>query len=95
VAPLLSDEHFSVDGTLVKAWAPMKSFQPKPEAAPSEGGDVPDDPPPPKPAAHAEAGSVANFWASRRADGCCRACREKRACGLSGMAIDFNGVHYP
>lgn len=31
VAPLLSDEHFSVDGTLVKAWASMKSFQPKPE----------------------------------------------------------------
>ena len=30
VAPLLSDEHFSVDGTLVKAWASMKSFQPKP-----------------------------------------------------------------
>ncbi len=32
VAPLLSDEHFSVDGTLIKAWASMKSFQPK-EAA--------------------------------------------------------------
>ena len=29
VAPLLSDDHFSVDGTLVKAWASMKSFQPK------------------------------------------------------------------
>jgi transposase len=28
VAPLLSDEHFSVDGTLVQAWASMKSFQP-------------------------------------------------------------------
>ena len=28
VEPLLSDEHFSVDGTLVKAWASMKSFQP-------------------------------------------------------------------
>ncbi len=27
VAPLLSDEHFSVDGTLIKAWASMKSFQ--------------------------------------------------------------------
>jgi transposase len=25
VKPLLSDEHFSVDGTLVKAWASMKS----------------------------------------------------------------------
>ena len=29
VAPLLSDEHFSVDGTLIQAWASMKSFQPK------------------------------------------------------------------
>jgi transposase len=29
VAPLLSDEHFSVDGTLIEAWASMKSFQPK------------------------------------------------------------------
>ncbi len=29
VAPLLSDEHFSVDGTMIDAWASMKSFQPK------------------------------------------------------------------
>lgn len=36
VAPLLSDDHFPVDGTLVKAWASMKSFQPK-------GGDTPPD----------------------------------------------------
>lgn len=28
---LLSDEHFTVDGTLVEAWASMKSFQPKGE----------------------------------------------------------------
>ena len=47
VAPLLSDEHFSVDGTLVKAWASMKSFQPRPEAAPPGGGDGPGAPPPP------------------------------------------------
>ena len=26
-APLLSDEHFSVDGTLIEAWASMKSFR--------------------------------------------------------------------
>src|SRR6478735_7299940 len=31
VAPLLSDEHFSVDGTLIEAWASMKSFKPKVE----------------------------------------------------------------
>jgi len=29
VKALLSDEHFSVDGTLVDAWASMKSFRPK------------------------------------------------------------------
>jgi len=36
VAPLLSDEHFSVDGTLIEAWASMKSFQPKAAADGSE-----------------------------------------------------------
>lgn len=47
VKPLLSDEHFSVDGTLVKAWASMKSFQPKKSAAPPD--DDPGSPPPPSP----------------------------------------------
>lgn len=46
VAPLLSDDHFSVDGTLVKAWASMKSFQPKVEASPPDD-EGPGDPPPP------------------------------------------------
>lgn len=44
VAPLLSDEHFSVDGTLVKAWASMKSFQPKADATPPDD-ERPGDPP--------------------------------------------------
>jgi hypothetical protein len=46
VAPLLSDEHFSVDGTLVKAWASMKSFQPKAEGAPKDD-EEPGHPPTP------------------------------------------------
>ena len=46
VRPLLSDEHFSVDGTLVKAWASMKSFQPK-ESTASPQDDDPGGPPPP------------------------------------------------
>ena len=29
VKPLLSDEHFSVDGTLIDAWASQRSFRPK------------------------------------------------------------------
>jgi len=36
VKKLLSTEHFSVDGTLIEAWASMKSFKPK---------DGPDEPP--------------------------------------------------
>jgi transposase len=39
IANLLSDEHFSVDGTLIEAWASQKSFQRKNQAAP-----LPDDP---------------------------------------------------
>jgi transposase len=35
VRPLLSDEHFSVDGTLLEAWASMKSFRRK------DGSDEP------------------------------------------------------
>ena len=33
---LTSDEHFSVDGTLIEAWASMKSFRPKDD---DEDGD--------------------------------------------------------
>ena len=39
----LSDEHFTVDGTLVEGWASLKSFQPKDDAARSNN-DKPDDP---------------------------------------------------
>jgi transposase len=38
VAALLSDEHFSVDGTLLEAWASTKSFRPK------DGSGPPPDP---------------------------------------------------
>jgi transposase len=43
VKRLLSTDHFSVDGTLIEAWASMKSFKPKAR----NGGDAP---PPPNPA---------------------------------------------
>lgn len=36
---LSSDEHFTVDGTLIEAWASLKSFQRK-----DQGGQPPDDP---------------------------------------------------
>ncbi len=38
-AQLLSAEHFTVDGTLIEAWASLKSFRPK--------GERPEDRPPP------------------------------------------------
>lgn len=44
VAPLLSDDHFSVDGTLVEAWASFKSFRPK---APPDSAPPPDEGSPP------------------------------------------------
>jgi transposase len=45
VRPLLSDEHFSVDGTQIAAWASMKSFVPKEEAAAATAGDGATEPP--------------------------------------------------
>ena len=38
VKALLSSEHFSVDGTLLEAWASLKSFRPK------DGSGEPADP---------------------------------------------------
>jgi transposase len=46
VRGLLSNDHFSVDGTLIEAWASMKSFRPKDDAA--------DDGAPPPPGRNAE-----------------------------------------
>jgi len=40
---LISDEHFTVDGTLVEAWASLKSFRPKEEKRPP-GSDDPGNP---------------------------------------------------
>ena len=36
---LVSDEHFSVDGSLLEAWASHKSFRPKDDHDDSDGGD--------------------------------------------------------
>ena len=48
VASLLSDDHFSVDGTLVEAWASFKSFKPKQADTGADGR-------PPPPASPADA----------------------------------------
>ena len=39
VKRLLSSEHFSVDGTLIEAWASMKSFKPKGSGKDDDSGD--------------------------------------------------------
>jgi transposase len=36
--PYMSDEHFTVDGTLIEAWASQKSFQPKDGPPPDDDG---------------------------------------------------------
>ena len=36
--PLLSDEHFSVDGMLIEAWASQRSFRPK-DGSDGDGSD--------------------------------------------------------
>ena len=41
---LLSDEHFTVDGTLIEAWAGQKSFKQKTDAAPVPPPDDPGNP---------------------------------------------------
>jgi len=38
VKPLLSDQHFSVDGTLIEAWASQRSFRPK-DGSDGDGSD--------------------------------------------------------
>jgi transposase len=40
-ARLLSDDHFTVDGTLLEAWASQKSFRPRDQDPPSAGGGNP------------------------------------------------------
>src|SRR6478735_1535043 len=40
-ARLLSDEHFTVDGTLLDAWASQKSFRPRDEEPPTDAGGNP------------------------------------------------------
>src|SRR4051812_48200980 len=40
-ARLLSDDHFTVDGTLLEAWAGQKSFESRDQDAPEGGGSNP------------------------------------------------------
>jgi transposase len=59
VKKLLSTEHFTVDGTLIEAWASMKSF--KPQDSPQDGSDEP-------PAAGGGRNAEADFHGQRRSN---------------------------
>jgi transposase len=61
---LTSDEHFTVDGTLVEAWASLKSFQPKEQ----KGSMPPDDPGNPTVDFHGEKRSNQTHASSTDAD---------------------------
>jgi transposase len=63
-ADLLSDEHFSVDGTLIEAWASQKSFQRKE----GENAPPPDDPGNPTVNFHGEKRSNATHESTTDAD---------------------------
>jgi hypothetical protein len=54
---LMSREHFTVDGTLIEAWASLKSFRPK--------GDKPGDRPPPDDPGN----PTVNFRGEKRSNG--------------------------
>jgi transposase len=79
VAPLLSDEHFSVDGTLVKAWASMKSFQPR-------AGDTPPDDDPGSPLGPDATAEVEAQTTELETDAMPRSSRQNR-----NPEVDFRG----
>ena len=62
ITALMSDEHFSVDGTLIQAWASHKSFQPKP------GGDADGAPPPTGSASSAGRNAEQNWRGQKRSN---------------------------
>ena len=68
VAPLLSDEHFTVDGTLIQAWASMKSFVPKPDATDDGDSAGRTGAPSPAEAGKSDAETPANGTAARPGD---------------------------
>jgi len=71
IAPLLSDDHFSVDGTLVEAWASFKSFRPR-ASTPASPPPPDEGAPPPPPAAQGagqEADEAAKTGAGEMATG--------------------------
>ena len=93
VAPLLSDDHFSVDGTLVEAWASFKSFKPKPGAASATPPDGPSPPPatPPDPPQAQNASSTGATETTGGADMMTNTTKSTDAVGRN-IERDFRGM---
>ena len=106
VSPLLSDEHFTVDGTLINAWASLKSFVPKstesPAAPKQDGTPPPADAPPaaaeaaladamPELAPPAHAETVVTELAPPVADASARAAAADDAQTSRNADVDFKG----
>jgi hypothetical protein len=86
VAPLLSDDHFSVDGTLVEAWASFKSFKPK---AASGGAEPPGgDPPPPDAGSPGRIGTTKTAVETDTADGAGKMATDATATSEIGRNVE-------
>ncbi|MFB3108118.1 MAG: transposase [Candidatus Binatia bacterium] len=81
-ADLLSDEHFTVDGTLIEAWAALKSFKPKEPTKASSA--PPDDPGNPSVDFHGEKRSKATHQSTTDPEA--RLAREWKAKGKNGVS---------
>jgi transposase len=87
VAPLLSDAHFSVDGTLVEAWASFKSFRPK---AADPDDRPPADPPPPDAGNTGETATTETATATEAKDGTSEMTRMDATSEVIGRNIERN-----
>jgi hypothetical protein len=90
VAPLLSDDHFTVDGTLVEAWASFKSFNPKPAAPPGDSSPPPAAPPGPSPEKNANSTD-----ATGTADGKVEMTSTNRSTDAVGRNVERDGRGTP
>ena len=92
VAPLLSDDHFSVDGTLVEAWASFKSFRPKQSETAAAPPDQP--PPPPAPSGAAHAGNASSTSSTETTGGGDKMTNTTKSTDAVGRNVerDFRGA---
>jgi len=87
---LTSDEHFSADGTLIEAWASLKSFRPKDEKP--EDREPPDDPGNPTVDFHGEKRSNATHESTTKLARKSNGQTAKLSYSLNGLTEKKNGL---